>query len=249
MSGSRVTVTPVSEGTAAVTVTATDTGGSNTTATQVFTVTVSPSLNQPPEPVGSLAPLTVGVDEAAVTVEVSGAFRDPDGDRLTYGASSSAPGVARVSVSGSRVTVTSVSEGTGDGDGDGDRHRRLEHDGDPGVHGDGAAAVHRPPDRGRGDARSRRSTSPSCGHGSMACEWRAGLARFPWTDPVLRAGVTPVRLVHLLELRSALAAAYAAAGRSGLSYTDASPVAGSTPIRAAHLMELRAAVVALEGGG
>ena len=58
--------------------------------------------------------------------------------------------------------------------------------------------------------------------------------------------MTPVRLVHLLELRSALAAAYEAAARSAPSYTDASPGAGRTPIRATHLMELRAAVVALE---
>ena len=58
--------------------------------------------------------------------------------------------------------------------------------------------------------------------------------------------MTPVRLVHLLELRSALAAAYAASGRSAPRWTDASPVGGTTAIRAAHLMELRAAVVALE---
>ena len=73
-----------------------------------------------------------------------------------------------------------------------------------------------------------------------------GLQAFPWTDPVLTAGVTPVRLAHLLELREALAAAYARAGRAVPGWTDAGPVAGTTPIRAAHLMELRAAVVALE---
>ena len=68
--------------------------------------------NQPPEPVGTLRPLTIGVYEASVTVEVSGAFRDPDGDRLTYRARSSSPSVASVAVSGSRVTVTPASEGT-----------------------------------------------------------------------------------------------------------------------------------------
>ena len=66
---------------------------------------------------------------------------------------------------------------------------------------------------------------------------------FPWTDPVLTAGVTRVRLAHLLELREALAAAYAAARRSAPRWTDAALAAGSTPIRAAHLMELRAAVL------
>ena len=111
VSGSRVTLTPVSAGTAMVTVTATDPGGSNTAATQTFTVTVTPPPNRPPEPVGRLAPVTLAVDEAAESVEVSGAFRDPDDDALTYAAMSSAPGVASVSVSGSLVTVTPLSEG------------------------------------------------------------------------------------------------------------------------------------------
>ena len=91
---------PLSEGTSTVTVTATDAGGSNSSATQRFAVTVTPPGNRPPEPVGTLAPLKIGVGEAAVPVEVSGAFRDPDGDRLTYSAASSSPGVAPVSVSG-----------------------------------------------------------------------------------------------------------------------------------------------------
>ena len=64
--------------------------------------------------------------------------------------------------------------------------------------------------------------------------------------PVLLAGGTRVRLVHLMELRSALAAVYEAAGRSVPRWTDAAPVAGATPIRAVHLMELRFAVVAVE---
>ena len=72
------------------------------------------------------------------------------------------------------------------------------------------------------------------------------MAAFPWTDPVLTPGVTPVRLVHVLELREALAAAYAAAGRPAPRWTDPTPAAGTTPIRAAHLTELRSAVMALE---
>ena len=68
--------------------------------------------NHPPEPVGVLAPVTIGVDESSVMVEVSGAFRDPDGDRLTYGARSSAPNVVTAAVSGSTVTLTPVSAGT-----------------------------------------------------------------------------------------------------------------------------------------
>ena len=90
--------------------TATDPGGLS--ATQSLTVTVNPPSNRPPEAVGVLAPLTIGVDETVATVEVSGAFRDPDGDALTYAAVSSAPGVALVSVAGSRVRVAPVSAGT-----------------------------------------------------------------------------------------------------------------------------------------
>ena len=57
-----------------------------------------------------------------------------------------------------------------------------------------------------------------------------------------------MRLAHLLELREALSAAYAAAGRSMPRWADASPAAGRPPIpiRAAHVTELRAAVLALE---
>ena len=106
--GTRVTLTAVGVGTATIQVTATDPGGLS--ATLSFTVTVS-SANLPPEPVGTLPPLTIEAAEAAVRVDVAGAFRDPDGDRLTFGASSSRPAVAAVSVSGSRVTVTPVTPG------------------------------------------------------------------------------------------------------------------------------------------
>ena len=51
--------------------------------------------------------------------------------------------------------------------------------------------------------------------------------------------MTRVRLLHLLKFRSALAAAYSAAGRSTPSWTDTAAVEGMTPIRAVHLMELR----------
>ena len=178
VSGSTVTVTPVSEGaaTATVTVTATDPGGSNGTATQTFTVAVGPAANQPPEPVGALPPLTIGVDEAAVPVDVASAFRDPDGDLLTYTATSSALDVVSVRTTGDRGTLTAVGVGT------------------------------------------------------------------TTIDPVLRAGVTRVRLAHLLELREALAAMYRAAGRAEPHWTDPALSVGMTPIRAAHLTELRAAL-------
>ena len=239
-----VTLTAVGVGTATIQVTATDPGGLS--ATLSFAVTVS-SANLAPEPVGTLPPLTIEADEAAVTVDVAGAFRDPDGDRLTYGASSSLPAVAAVSVSGSRVRVTPLTAGstavtvTATDTGGSNRtaiqlfsvtvvQPFTDH---PVVSGETPVrAVHFSELRTRIDA----------------LRAAVGLGRFGWTDPVLRAGATRVRLVHLLELRSALAAAYAAAGRSVPRWTDAAPVGGTTPIRAVHLMELRAAVVALERG-
>ena len=203
--------------------------------------------NRPPERVGTLAPLTIGVDEAAVSVEVQGAFRDPDGDALTYGATSSAPSVATVRIAGSGVTVTPISPGSAtvtvtatDVGGSNTAATQsftvtvtavapfTDH---PIVPGETPVrAIHFSELRSRIDA----------------LRTRGGLAAYGWTDPVLTARVTPVRLVHLLELRSALAGAYAAAGRQAPSWTDAAPAAGAAPIRAVHLMELRAAVAALE---
>ena len=109
VSGSRVTVTPVSSGTATVTVTARDVSGSNTSAAQAFVVTVP---NQSPEAVEKLPGVSLRVEEGAETVQVAFAFRDPDGDDLTYGASSSDESVATASAAGSAVTVVPESGGT-----------------------------------------------------------------------------------------------------------------------------------------
>ena len=245
VSGSRVTVTPVSEGTALVTVTATDTTGSNTTAAQTFTVTVTGSSNRPPEPVGMLAPVTLAIDEDAVAVDVSGAFRDPEGDALTYAATSSSPSVATVSVSRSTVTVTPVAPGTAlvtvtatDTTGSNTSATQTFAVTVPAPFTDRVIVPGETPIRAVHITELRARID--------AVRSAAGLGRFGWTDPVLTAGVTPVRLTHLLELRSAVAAAYASSGRSAPIWTDPEPEPGATPIRAAHLMELRTAVVALE---
>ena len=100
VSGSMLEVTPESGGAATITVTATDVDGSNTTATQRFEATVG---NQAPVAVGRISPLSLRVEAGPESVEVSGAFRDPDDDMLAYEATSSATPVATVSVSGSEV--------------------------------------------------------------------------------------------------------------------------------------------------
>ena len=178
-------------------------------------------------------------------MDVSPAFVDPDGDRLTYAVSSSALHVVTVLAAGARVTLTAMSAGTAtiwvtatDPGGLSATQAftvtvamRAPFTDDPIVAGvTPVRAVHFTELRAHIDALRE----------------EAGLGRFRWTDPVLRAGMTPVRLVHLLELREALGAAYTAAGRAEPRWTDAAPTAGTTPIRAAHLTELRAAVAALE---
>ncbi|WP_420616708.1 Ig-like domain-containing protein [Candidatus Palauibacter sp.] len=105
--GSVLTMVGVAEGTATVTVTATDPGGLS--AAQNVAVTVS-TPNRAPEAVGSIPAQSLDAGET-VTLEVSGYFRDPDGDALTYTAATSAAGVVSVSISGSSLTVVGVAEG------------------------------------------------------------------------------------------------------------------------------------------
>ena len=205
-----------------------------------------PLPNRPPTAVGALPDRTLPLP-GSLTVDVSRAFADPDGDPLTYAVSSSSPDVVTVTAVGARLTLTAVSNGAAtirvtatDPGGlsasqsfavtvtDGSSVPFTDDPVRPGV--TPVRAVHFTELRTRIDG--LRQT--------------AGLAPFGWTDPVLRAGATPVRLVHLLELRQALTDAYRAAGRTPPSWTDAAPAAGTTPVRAVHITELRAAVTALE---
>ena len=108
VSGSVVTITAQGPGTATVTITARD--DERATATQQVSVTV-PQPNRAPRRVGSIPAQTVEVGRRA-TVNASSYFSDPDGDPLTYAASSSNGGVAGVSVSGSTVTIAAASPGS-----------------------------------------------------------------------------------------------------------------------------------------
>ena len=180
-----------------------------------------------------------------LTVDVSSAFVDPDGDSLTYAVSSSAPHVVTVLAAGARVTLTAVGVGRATV-----RVTATDPGGLSATQAFTVTVASRSPFTddpivpGVTPVRAVHFTELRAHIDALREE--AVLGRFRWTDPALRAGVTPVRLVHLLELREALGAAYTAAGRVPPRWTDAAPVAGTTPIRAAHLTELRAAVVALE---
>ena len=108
VAGTDVTVTGVAPGTATVTVTATDPGGLS--ASQTFGVTVT-SANQPPAVGTAIGDQSLAAG-AEMTIDLSGAFTDPDGDTLSYVASSDASDVATASVSGSELTTTGVAPGT-----------------------------------------------------------------------------------------------------------------------------------------
>ena len=99
------TVRALARGAATVTVTASDPAG--LTASVDFEVTVT---GRPPQTAGSLSDVELGFSGES-SRDVSSAFSDPDGDALSYEASSSAPAVATASMSGSVLTVRAVAEG------------------------------------------------------------------------------------------------------------------------------------------
>ena len=107
VSGDTVVVLAVAEGTATITVTATDPGGLS--ATQAADVTVR-KPNRAPRPVGRI-PEQGLVRGDTVKVGVSDFFEDPDGDSLTYTASSSADTVASAGADGDTVTIVGTGKG------------------------------------------------------------------------------------------------------------------------------------------
>ena len=69
-------------------------------------------------------------------------------------------------------------------------------------------------------------------------------ASAPFTDAVLRPGVTPVRAVHFMELRQRIDALRTARGLGRFRWTDPALRVGVTPVRLVHLLELRSALAA-----
>ena len=65
-----------------------------------------------------------------------------------------------------------------------------------------------------------------------------------FTDPVLTAGSTGVKAVHLTELRRRIDAARSQCGLTNVPWTDPNIVPGVTPIKAAHVTQPRNALVA-----
>ncbi len=110
ISGASVTIVGAADGMATLTVIATDPGGLQ--AAQSTGVTVH-SGNRPPEPVGGIPAQTVSAG-SSVTVDVALYFDDPDGDTLTFAATSSNTRAVTVSVSGTEVIIAGIAEGSAD---------------------------------------------------------------------------------------------------------------------------------------
>ena len=108
VSGATLTITGVATGWLTITVTATD--PSNASNQQSFSVSVV--SNRSPISVGPIPNQTVRVGATAGTVDVSSYFSDPDGNPLTYTATSSNTSKATVSVSGATLTITAVAAGS-----------------------------------------------------------------------------------------------------------------------------------------
>ena len=100
VSNSNVTITGKAGGPATITVTATDPLG--LTVSQ----TIKVNVGNPPTAVGTMPDETSRVGWGNITTNVSSYFSEPDGQTLSYSASSSRTGVVTVSVSGSTVTAT-----------------------------------------------------------------------------------------------------------------------------------------------
>ena len=72
--------------------------------------------------------------------------------------------------------------------------------------------------------------------------WAQAPAAPTFTDDPLQPGVTPIKVVHLTELRVAINSLRARYGVPAMTWTDATLSPGVTPARAVHLAELRAAL-------
>ena len=104
--------------------------------------------------------------------------------------------------------------------------------------GDGAATWRELGSQGRTFPRAAASGGGAAADGATARS-RAPAA---FTDDPLVPEETPVRAVHLLELRARIDRLRRRAGLPAFGWTDAQVVPGVTPARATHLLELRSAL-------
>ncbi|WDZ59814.1 Ig-like domain-containing protein [Paenibacillus polymyxa] len=114
VNGSQLTLTPMNDGTATITVTAND--GKGGTINSQFNVTVTPvipeAVNHAPTVETSISNVTTGAADGVKTVSLASVFADEDSDALTYTATSTDTGVATAAVNGSDLKITPVNAGT-----------------------------------------------------------------------------------------------------------------------------------------
>lgn len=101
LSGNQLTLTPVAFGTASITVTAQD--GKGGTASKTFTI----EFNNAPVVDEVLSDKIATIGKVS-TVDLSRAFKDQDGDPLTYEAVPNDPQVASATVNGSELQITPI---------------------------------------------------------------------------------------------------------------------------------------------
>ena len=101
-----VVISALARGTADVTVTVTDPGGLS--ATQSFTVTVP---NRGPETRGGIPAVSLHVGDT-LTLDLSPYFSDPDGDPLTFAATTADATLSAPSLDGSMITLVAVARGS-----------------------------------------------------------------------------------------------------------------------------------------
>ena len=109
VSGSVLTITGVADGTATITVEASD--GSLIVEDEFF-VAVGTPPNAAPEVTTAIEDQQIDEVGKDILLDVAGNFTDPNGDELSFEAVSSATGTATVEVSGSELTITGVKDGT-----------------------------------------------------------------------------------------------------------------------------------------
>ncbi|MDT8432316.1 MAG: tandem-95 repeat protein [Bacteroidales bacterium] len=102
VSGNTLTITEVGLGTSTITVTASD---ASTSVSDIFTVAVS-NVNDPPIVLSPVGPKEYPEGFNTTPINLSGVFSDPDGDPLTYSATSSDTDVVTVSVASAVLTIT-----------------------------------------------------------------------------------------------------------------------------------------------
>ncbi len=109
LSGTDLTITAVAAGSATVTVTARDPAGLSVAAGANVTV-MEP--NRAPVPAVPVAPAQTAIVGDTLNVDMSPFFTDPDGDALTYAATSANASVATVTVAGAVVSAAAVGAGS-----------------------------------------------------------------------------------------------------------------------------------------